>query len=137
MQSVVLGTLSVLVTMVPFGLIFALLRLSSWRQRTRLTEISRQIAVTDAIHAALGPVVSPVVRRRLWRRWQLTIPVPFDRPDVVVQVVQVAYGAFGVTERARPGRFEIVLTPQERPVPRRDPGLVPAGATRGESVSWI
>jgi hypothetical protein len=137
MQSVALSMLSVLVALFPVGLIVALLRLSNWRQRNRLAEISRQIAVTDAIHAALGAVVSPVVRRRLWRRWQLTIPVPLDRPDTVMQVVGAAYGAFGAPERTRPGRFEIVLTPQERPVPRRDHMLVAASTARGESVSWI
>lgn len=136
MQSVVLSTLSLLIALVPIGLIVALLQLSTWRQRTRLAEISRQIAVTDAIHAALGAVVSPVVRKTLWRGWRLTIPVPLDRPDTVMQVVEAAYGAFGTAERARSGRFEIVLTPQERPVPRRSHVLVPASAATGESVSW-
>jgi len=136
MQSVVQSTLSVLIALFPIALIAALLQLSTWRQRTRLAAVSRQIAVTDAIHAVLGAVVSPVVRRRLWRGWQLTIPVPLDRPATVMQVVQVAYGAFGAAERTRPGRFEIVLTPQERPVPRPRYALVAADAARGESVSW-
>jgi hypothetical protein len=136
MQSVVQSTLSVLITLFPIGLIVALLQLSTWRQRARLAEIARQIAVTDAIHAALGAVVSPVVRRTLWRGWRLTIPVPLDRADTVTQVVEAAYGAFGAAERTRPGRFEIVLTPQERPVPRRSHALVPAGTASGESVSW-
>jgi len=133
MQSVVLSSLSLLVALFPVALLVAALRLSHWRQRTRLAEIARQIAVTDAIHAALGAVVSPVVRRRLWGGWRLMIPVPLDRPDTVTQVVGAAYGAFSPSERSRPGRFEIVLTQQERPVPRRVPVLVPA---RGESVSW-
>jgi len=136
MQSVVQSTLSVLIALFPIALIAALLQLSTWRQRARLAAVSRQIAVTDAIHAVLGAVVSPVVRRRLWRGWQLTIPVPLDRPATVMQVVQVAYGAFGAAERTRPGRFEIVLTPQERPVPRPRYALVAADAARGESVSW-
>jgi hypothetical protein len=136
MQSVVLGSLSLLVALSPLVLIVAALTLSSWRQRVRAGEISRQIAVTDAIHAALGAVVSPVVRRTVWGGWRLTIPVPLDRPDTVVQVVEAAYGVFDAVERTRPGRFAIVLTPQERPVPRRDPRLVPAAATRGGSVSW-
>ena len=136
MQSVVQSTLSVLIALFPIALIAALLQLSTWRQRARLAAVSRQIAVTDAIHAVLGAVVSPVVRRRLWRGWQLTIPVPLDRPVTVMQVVQVAYGAFGAAERTRPGRFEIVLTPQERPVPRPRYALVAADAARGESVSW-
>jgi hypothetical protein len=133
MQSVVLP---VVIALFPIGLILALLQLSTWRQRMRLTEIAQQIAVTDAIHAALGAVVSPVVRKKLWRGWRLTIAVPFDRPDTVRHVVDAASRAFGPAERTRPGRFEIVLTPQEQPVPRRMPVLVPAGTAGGESVSW-
>jgi hypothetical protein len=132
MQSVVLGSLSLMVALLPIALLVAALQLSSWRQRVRLAEIARQIAVTDAIHAALGAVVSPVVRRTLWGGWRLAIPVPLDRPDVVVQVLDAASVAFSAADRTSP-RFEIVLTPQEKPVPRRARALVPA---RGGSVSW-
>jgi len=133
MQSVVLGSLSLLVALSPVVVLVAALSLASWRQRTRLAEIARQVAVTDAIHAVLGAVVSPVARRTWWGGWRVTIPVPLDRPDTVMQVVDATCGAFSVAERTSPTRFEIVLTPQERPVPRRAPALVPA---RGESVSW-
>jgi hypothetical protein len=133
MQSVVLGSLSLLVALLPVVLLAAALRLASWRQRLQLAEIARQIAVTDAVHAALGAVVSPVVRRTRWGGWRLRIPVPLDRPDTVMQVVDAASSAFSEAERTRPRRFEIVLTQQERPVPRRAQMLVVA---RGESVSW-
>ena len=135
MQSVALGTLSLGIALMPFVLLIAALKLSSWRQRTRLDEIARQIAVTDAIHAELGAVVSPVVRRTLGHGWRLTIPVPLDRPDTVMQVVSAAYGVFSDPERTRSRRFEIVLTPQERPVPRRIAVRLAAGTT-GRSVSW-
>jgi len=133
MQSVVLSSLSLLVALSPIALMVAALWLSSWRQQRRLAEVARQIAVTDAIHAVLGAVVSPVVRRTLWGGWRLTIPVPLDRPEIVTPVVEAAYGAFSASERSTPGRVEIVLTQQDRPAPRRAPVLVPA---RGESVSW-
>jgi hypothetical protein len=136
MQSVVLGPLSLLVALFPVGLLVAALRFSSSRQHRRLAEIARQIAVTDAIHAELGAVVSPVVRRSRLGGWRVTIPVPLDRPDTVMRVVDTAQGVFSASERARPGRFEIVLTPQERPAPRRAPMLVPASTAGGESVSW-
>ena len=132
MQSVVLGSLSLLVALFPVALLAAALRLASWRQRLRLAEIARQIAVTDAVHGALGAVVSPVVRRTRWGGWRLTIPVPLDRPDTVMHVVDAASSVFSEAERTRPRRFEIVLTQQERPVPRRAHMLVLA---RGESVS--
>jgi len=133
MESVVVGSLSVLVALSPIVVLVAALSLASRRERTRGAEIARQVAATDAIHAALGAVVSPVARRTAWGGWRLTIPVPLDRPETVKQVIDAAYGAFSVAERTNPRRFEIVLTPQERPVPRRGPALVPA---RGESVSW-
>jgi hypothetical protein len=55
----------------------------------------------------------------------------------VSQVIETASRAFGDEDRARPGRLQIVLTQQERPVPRRSNVLVAARAARGESVSWI
>jgi hypothetical protein len=136
MQSVTLGTLSLLVALFPFGLLIAALKISNWRQHVRLAEIARQIAVTDAIHAELGAVVSPVVRRKLRRGWRLSIPVPHDRPDTVMQVLRAAHRAFSTAERTSPRHFEIVLTPQEQPVPRRIPMTVPAATPRGRSVSW-
>jgi hypothetical protein len=132
MQSVVLGSLSLLVALSPIALLLAALSLASWRQRARLAEIARQIAVTDAIHAEVGAVVSPVVRRARWGGWRVTIPVPLDRSDVVAQILDAAGGAFSAAERTSP-RFALVLTPQEKPAPRRAPVLVPA---RGGSVSW-
>ncbi len=137
MQSVALNTLSVLLVLSPIALIVGLLQLANWRQRTRLAEITQQIAVTDAVHAALGAIVSPVVRRTLGRGWRVAIAVPLDRPDTVSQVIETASSAFGDEDRTRPGRLQIVLTQQERPVPRRSNVLLAAGAARGESVSWI
>jgi len=128
--------LAVVAVLFPAALLTAVLLLSAWRERIRLVAVARQIAVTDAIHGELGAVVSPVVRHRLWGRWQLMIPVPFDDLDTVTHVVRTAYGAFDALERTKPGRFEIVLSPQERPVPRRERAVVAARSPRGESVSW-
>ena len=131
-----LSAVTVVAVLLPVAMFTAALLLSTWRARTRLLAIARQIAVTDAIHGELGAVVSPVVRHRLWGRWQLMIPVPFDDLDIVTHVVQTAYGAFDAVERTKPGRFEIVLSPQEQPVPRRERTVVAARRPRGESVSW-
>ena len=90
----------------PFAVVVALLRLAARLERTRAAVISRQIALTDAIHHDLGPVVSPWVTRR-GGRWRVSVAVPFDRPALVEAVVAVARRAF-------PERFELVLTPRER-----------------------
>jgi hypothetical protein len=121
----------------PIALMTAALLFMERRARIRLAACARQVAVTDAIHAELGAIVSPVVRRRLGGRWQLAIAVPFDDLDTVGRVVRAAYGGFDAPDRAVPGRFEIVLSPQEKFVPRRERATVAtARRSRGESVSW-
>ena len=125
------------VALLPIALTVAALLLRERSARVRLAECARQIAVTDAIHRELGAIVAPVVRRRFWGRWQLVIPVPFDDLDSVSRVVRAAYQGFDAPERAIPGRFEIVLSPQEKFVPRRERAAVAAARrSRGESVSW-
>jgi len=125
------------VALLPIALTVAALLLRERSARVRLAECARQIAVTDAIHGELGAIVAPVVRRRFWGRWQLVIPVPFDDLDSVGRVVRAAYQGFDAPERAIPGRFEIVLSPQEKFVPRRERAAVAAARrSRGESVSW-
>ncbi len=99
MQAGVVGTLSLLAALFPVALVVGALWVSSWRQGARRAEIDRQIAATDAIHAALGAVVSPVVRRSLRGRWSLAIPVPLDRPDTVMQIVEAASSVFSPSER--------------------------------------
>ena len=120
----------------PIALLTAALLFMERRARIRLAECARQVAVTDAIHAELGAIVSPIVRCRLGGRWQLAIPVPFDDLDTVGRVVRAAYEGFDAPDRL-PGRFEIVLSAQEKFVPRRECAtVVTARRSRGESVSW-
>ncbi len=94
------------VLLFPFATVVALLRLAARLERARAAVISRQIALTDAIHRDLGPVVSPWVTRR-GGRWRVSVAVPFDRPALVEAVL-------AVVQRAFPERFELVLTPRER-----------------------
>jgi hypothetical protein len=96
----------VAVMLFPFAVVVALLRLAVRVARARAAAISRQIALTDALHRDLGPVVSPWVTRR-GGRWRVSVAVPFDRPAIVEAVL-------AVVQRAFPERFELVLTPRER-----------------------
>jgi len=125
-----------LLVLLPPAFVVALLLFSGRFQRRAETTIARQIEVTDAIHAALGAVVSPVVRHRLDGRWQVFIPLELDNADTVTQVVRAARGVFDAHEGTRPGRFEIVLSPREKFAPQRERAAVAAGAAGGESVSW-
>lgn|SRR5574341_174126 len=95
------------VLLFPFATVVALLRLADRIERSRAAVISRQIALTDAIHRDLGPVVSPWVTRR-GGRWRVSVAVPFDRPALVEAVLAAA-------QRVLHERFELILTPRERP----------------------
>jgi hypothetical protein len=126
--------MTVLVVLLPIAFVVALLKATDWLHAWRESEVARQIAVTDAIHAELGAVVAPTVRRRLGNRWQVAIPVPFHDLDTVERVVESASRAFA--GRPEPGRFELVLSPQERPIQHAARVAAAARPTRGESVSW-
>ena len=125
-----------LLVLLPPAFVVALLLFSDRFQRRAEATIARQIEVTDAIHAALGAVVAPVVRHRLDGRWQVFIPLELDNADTVTHVVRAARGVFDAHEGTRPGRFEIVLSPREKFAPHRERAAVAVGATGGESVSW-
>jgi hypothetical protein len=125
-----------LIVLLPAAFVVGLLLFSDRFQRRAQATIARQIEVTDAIHAELGAVVSPVVRHRLDGRWQVFIPVELDNSETVTQVVRAARGVFDAHEATRPGRFEIVLSPREKFAPQPERATVAARAAGGESVSW-
>jgi len=115
----------VLVSLVPFAILAALIALVEWRDARRRGEILRQIALTDALHARLGALVAPVVRRR-GRAWRVTVAVPLERPTVVATVLATVEDVLG-----RAG-YQLVLSRQVPPPAR---AARPA-ALRRESLSW-
>jgi hypothetical protein len=116
----------VLVLAAPFVTLAALLLVIERRQRRRTDEIRRQIALTDALHARLGALVAPVVRRRP-RSWQVVVAVPVERPAVMAAVLEVVDQTF---ER---GAYEVVLRRQASPARPRSPRPATVGQ---ESLSW-
>jgi hypothetical protein len=115
-----------LVLAAPFVTLAAVLLVIEWRQRRRTEEIRRQIALTDALHARLGALVAPVVRRRL-RVWQVEVAVPVERPAVMAAVLEVVDQTF---ER---GAYEVVLHRQASPARSHSPRPATVGR---ESLSW-
>ena len=102
------------VAVIPFAVVIALLKLVEGAQRARDRALGRQIALTNAIHERLGPIVAPVVRKRPWGPWQVSIPVPFARPETVSAILAVTREAFSARDGRDVQRVEIVLTEQER-----------------------
>jgi hypothetical protein len=106
---------------IPILGLITLLRLTTVLERRREQVIARQIALTDAIHRVLGPVVAPIVRRRRGG-WTGVLPVAAGEPDVGL-MVSIAQAELGPTA-------EIVLVGQE-PLPahpRRQPAATPLAA---------
>jgi len=117
----------ILVLATPMALLLTLTaRLDHSRLRRRL-EIAQQIALTDAIHAQLGAVAAPVVRRKR-EGWRVAVAVPFERPAVVDAVLESVQQEFGRSD------ITIVLSRQTLPAPAAKASrAVPHG---GESLSW-
>lgn len=109
----------------PFVLVWALLALAGHAQRRRAAALARQIELTDAIHARLGAAVAPVVRRRLGGRWQVRIPVPFERPALVESVARIAREVMVSRDGRAAEAWELVLSPR-----------APVLAAGGRAPSW-
>ena len=126
----------------PAAAVTVLLLAAGRVQRTREERIAHQVAVTDAIHAELGAVVSPVVNRRFRRGWRIGIAVPFERAAMVGRVVAIAHAAMVRANARAAGRIDVVLAAQEARVQRANvrrfqpAGAAPPGAGETEMVTW-
>ena len=119
--------LAMLIVAAPLVAVVGFALLMERRQARRRHEVREQIALTDALHARLGALVAPVVRRR-GRAWQVAVAVPFERPAALATVLATVDAMFG------PARYEVVLSRQTpagpaAPAPRRT-------AVGRESLSW-
>ena len=136
-----LATVLVLVVLPMTGVSVLLLAVGRL-QRAREERIAHQVAVTDAIHAELGAVVSPVVKRRFRRGWRIEIAVPFERAAMVGRVVAIAQSAMVRADPQAADRVKVVLTTQEARVQRANVrrlqpvGAAPLGAGEREAVAW-
>jgi hypothetical protein len=118
----------ILVLAAPVAIVASLFARLDRRERRHGLEIQRQIALTDAIHARLGAVAAPVVRRGR-NGWRIGVAVPFERPAVVDAVLASVQQEFG-----RADDYTVVLSRQTLPAPAAKAArAVPHGK---ESLSW-
>jgi hypothetical protein len=99
----------VVVLLVPAVVVAALMRLADARQRARDDVSARQIMLTDAIHAELGAVVSPVVQKRAFQPWRVVIELPQGRAREMARLIAITERVFGAT-LASSDRLHIVFT---------------------------
>ena|SRR5499426_2150153 len=114
---------------IPFVAVSALLRFSERLQDRRELERERQIELTDAIHWEFGAVVAPVVRRRFFGGWRVSMAIPLDRAGEVGAVVRLTAKLFRADGAGK--GLEIVLQPAARSVPSRaaEPSSARSAAT--------
>ena len=108
----------------PMILMVALLALAERRQRRVRAEVERQIALTDALHARLGALLAPVVRRR-GSLWQVSVALPVETPALVGTVLKTTDEVFGHAAyelHLRPATAASPAAPRRR-VPRAVEGL--------------
>jgi hypothetical protein len=87
--------------------------LTDWLRGRREEAVRHQVALTDAIDAELGSIVSPVVKKPVWGPWQILIAIPLARPAAVGKILALTHEVFSVTEGMTPDRYQIVLTPKQ------------------------
>jgi hypothetical protein len=119
--------LGVLMLAVPVAVVVVLVAMVDRRRAGRQAEVDRQIELTDVLHARLGAVVAPFVRRR-GGRWRIAVAVPFERPAVVASVLTAVDQVFA---RAI---YEVVLSRQAGPAAQ--PRAHRAAPLGKESLSW-
>jgi hypothetical protein len=120
--------LGVLMLAAPVLALIALAALVDRRRARRDAAVTRQIAVTDALHRRFGAIVAPVVRPRGRGWWEIAVAVPFERPAVVAGVLTSVDEVFG---RAP---YEVVL--QRQAPPTAAPPSRRRAPLGKESLSW-
>ncbi len=112
--------------LIGFALIGGPMLLADWSRKRRQTLIDRQIALTDALDRQLGPLVTPVVRKRLFGPWEIQLTVPLHRATTVARILVVLHEVFAEMAGGNGDAYRIVLSPGQdapRAIDRRRAGL--------------
>ena len=104
--------------LMPFVAVIAVLAVVELRDRRHRDAIARQIALTDAVHARFGAIVAPTVRRKFLGRWQVEMPIPPERAEIMPALFTLAREAVPVHVRRSPRALRIVFTSQAEPPAR-------------------
>jgi hypothetical protein len=110
----------VVASSVPLLVVGSLLALAEWAQRRRRRVIFRQVALTDAVHRELGPIVAPVVEKRPWGPWRAVMTLSPSRFDRAPRLAAIALEVLGAQGPSGP-RMEVVFRPGDedsRPLAR-------------------
>jgi hypothetical protein len=77
-------------------------------ERRRLGRVAAEVQVTEAVHAALGPVVAPTVAHHRGRPWTVTMGLAPQQLALAGRLTEIARQALGQAGRS----VEVVFVPR-------------------------
>ena len=83
--------------------------LADWMRTRRQAVIARQIALTDALDAQFGALLTPVVTKPLFGPCEVRIAVPPPGSPVLARIIAVTDAVFASVEGTRPMRYRMDL----------------------------
>lgn len=83
------------VLLIPAAILVAVLLVVEARQRARADVAARQIMLTDAVHAELGAIVSPVVEKHAFRPWRVVFALPEGRVRDMARLMAITDRVLG------------------------------------------
>jgi hypothetical protein len=106
---------AILMAAAPLLVVAGLLRVSDWMARCRVERLTRQIALTDAIHRELGAVAAPTLAGRPGRDLVVHLTLPFDRPAMIATILDITDRVVGARDGRERSKYRIVLRPEPAP----------------------
>ena len=83
------------VFLAPAALLVGVMLAVEARQRSRADLAARQIMLTDAVHAELGAIVSPVVEKRAFQPWRVVFALPEGRVREMARLMAITDRVLG------------------------------------------
>ena len=110
--------MTIMIALIPFLAVWTLLRIVGAVERRRQQCVSRQIALTDAIHRELGAVAAPQVRRSWTGEWVVSMRLALSRESTVGTIARITGELFRRLDGRAEPRLRVVLRPADERVRR-------------------
>ena len=109
---------TIMIALIPFLAVWGLLRVAQAVERRRERCVSRQIALTDAIHRGLGAAAAPEVRRTWTGEWVVSMRLALSRESTVGTIARITGDLFRRLDGRDSPRLRVVLLPLDERVRR-------------------
>ena len=101
--------MTIMIALIPFLAVWGLLRIAGVVERRRQGCVSRQIALTDAIHRELGAAAAPQVRRTWSGEWVVSMRLALSRESTVGTIARITGDLFRRLDGREAPRLRVVL----------------------------